>query len=185
MNVKHKTERDHIISEVLSRLSSFENDDFTKNRDFTNNHDILNDINAYVNILMKMFSVFKERLIQKYKTNNERASLYEMLTEIFSMQTTRQKIVDVTRKSSQKVTHEKLKFERWNNLIYYLNRFTSKVRLCIFKSLIRQFFRIIHDDFMHVDFHWVFATIFETIYIRRLVHRFKQYIVYCSNYLLN
>jgi hypothetical protein len=185
LNIKHKSERDHIILNVLSRLSSFENDDFTKNRDFTKNHDILNDIDAYAEILVKMFSVFKKRLIQNYKTNNEWTSLYEMLTEISSIQATRQEIVDVTRKSSQKVTHEELKFERRNNLIYHLNRFTSKVRLCIFKSLIKDIFRMTHDDFMHVDFHRVFATIFETIYIRRLAHRLKQYIVYYSKCLLN
>jgi hypothetical protein len=176
LNVRHKSKRDHIISDVLSRLSSFEDEKFTKNLE----NDILNDIDAYIEILVKMFNAFKKRLIQAYKTNSEWALLYKMLTEIFSMQATRQEIIE-----SEKFTHEELEFERRNDLVYHLNRFISRTRLCISKSLIKKIFRMTHDDLMHVDFHRVCAAIFETLYIRRLAHHLRQYIAYCSECLLN
>ncbi len=81
--------------------------------------------------------------------------------------------------------HDDIEFERREDLIYHLNRITLKARLCIFKSLIQNIFRMTHDDLAHADFHRAYATIFETLYIRRLVHYLRQYIEYCSNCLLN
>ncbi len=65
LDIKHKSERDHVISDALSRLSFFENNDekLTKNQ----NSDTLEDIEMYAEILMKMFTIFKNRLVQIYK----------------------------------------------------------------------------------------------------------------------
>jgi hypothetical protein len=67
LDIKHKSERNHVISNALSRLSSWNDDEekITKN----SNNNILNDINTYCKILIKMSSKFKNRFVQDYKKN--------------------------------------------------------------------------------------------------------------------
>ncbi len=86
---------------------------------------------------------------------------------------------------SRQFRHERIEFERRNDLIYHLNRFTRKARLCISKSLVQDIFKMTHDDLAHVDFHRAYAAIVETLYIRRLAHFLRQYIEYCLKCLLN
>jgi hypothetical protein len=200
LNIRHKSERDHIISNVLSRLSSFENEKSQKNH----NNNILNDINAYVETLIEMFFIFKNQLVQVYKIDKKWSSLYDMLTtlNISRARTTRRNIVDIntnTLKISQRVDqnpsthstshehfiHDEIEFERRNDLIYHLNRVTFKARLCISKSLMQNISKMTHDDLAHVEFHRAHVIIFEILYIRRLVHYLRQYIEYCSECLLN
>jgi hypothetical protein len=180
LDIRHKSKRDHVISDVLSRLSFFQNDEKTMKN---SNDNILNDIDAYVETLMKMSIIFKNRLIEVYKTNREWSTLYEMLATVLFIQTIWRNI-NITKKS-QNITHEEIEFERRSDLIYHLNRFISKARLCISRSLIKKIFRMTHDDFMHVDFHRAHVIIFETLYIRRLAHYLRQYIAYCFQCLLN
>ncbi len=66
LNIRHKFGRDHVISDALFRLSFFD-EKFTENQ----NTDTLNDIETYADILVKMFSQFKDRLVQDYKTNKQ------------------------------------------------------------------------------------------------------------------
>ncbi len=103
-----------------------------------------------------------------------------MLNAVFSTQVTLQSII-----SFDSITHEEIEFERRSDLVYHLNRFILKARLCISKSLIQDIFKMTHDDFAHVEFHRAYAAIFETLYIRRLLHHLRRYIAYCSNCLLN
>jgi hypothetical protein len=130
-----------------------------------------------------MSIIFKKRLIEVYKTKREWSTLYEMLATVSLIQAIRRN-VNIT-KSSQNIIHEEIEFERRDDLIYHLNRFISRARLCISKSLIKRIFRMTHDDFMHVDFHRVYVAISKTLYIRRLFHYLRQYIDYCSQCLLN
>jgi hypothetical protein len=70
LNIQHKSDRDHVILDALSRLSSFENtnsEELTKNQE----HDTLEDINVYAKTLIEMFSAFKIRLIEVYKMNKK------------------------------------------------------------------------------------------------------------------
>ncbi len=182
LNVKHKFERDHIISNVLFRLSSWEDEE-----KFIIKHEnnILNDINVYVETLMQMFSNFKTRLIAAYKFDREWSSLYFMLKilKISRKLITRQDIINSN--LLKQSNHEEIEFERRDNLIYHLNRSTFKIRLCISKSLMQDIFKMTHDDFMHVDFHRAYIIIFETLYIRRFAHYLRQYIAYCFQCLFN
>lgn len=66
LDIRHKFDRDHVISDALFRLSSFD-EKFMKNQ----NIDTLDDIETYVDTLMKMTSQFKNRLVQDYKTNKQ------------------------------------------------------------------------------------------------------------------
>ncbi len=200
LDVRHKSERDHVISNVLSRLSFFENEKSQENHD----SNILNDIDAYAETLMKMSFIFRDRLVQAYKIDKKWSSLYDMLTtmNISRARTTRRSIVStntITSKISQSVNqssstqstpsehfiHDEIEFEWRNDLIYHLNRVTFKARLCISKSLIRNIFKMTHDDLAHVGFHRAHIIIFETLYIRLLAHYLRQYIEYCSECLLN
>ncbi len=177
--MRHKAERDHVISNVLSRLSCFDKKRFTRNE----NNDTLDDVKTYVEILIKMFITFKERLIQVYKTNKEWSTLYELLATVSLTQTIRRNIHIM--KKSQNFTHEEIEFERRDDLIYHLNWATFKARLCISKSLMQNIFKMTHDDLAHAEFHRAHIIIFETLYIRRLAHYLRQYIEYCSKCLLN
>jgi hypothetical protein len=83
------------------------------------------------------------------------------------------------------LTHGEIEFERRNDLIYHLNKITSRTRLCILKSLIKEIFHMTHDEQAHAEFHRAHIIIFEILYIRRLAHYLRQYIEYCSECLLN
>jgi hypothetical protein len=184
LDIRHKFDRDHVISDALFRLSSFD-EKFMKNQ----NIDTLDDIETYVDTLMKMTSQFKNRLVQDYKTNKQWSFLYEMLVTISSTQMTRRAITNDTSVEKNSVlgyfSHERIEFERRDDLIYHLNRFISRARLCISKSLMQNIFKMTHDDFAHVDFHRAYVVISETFYIRRLSHYLRHYINYCSQCLLN
>ncbi len=110
-------------------------------------------------------------------------------SEIISSKTSQNTVVDHHSPEQRDVhehsTHDGIEFERRNDLIYHLNRFTYKARLCILKSLIKEMFVMTHDEMFHAEFHRVYAAIFETLYIRRLTHHLRQYIAYCPNCLLN
>jgi hypothetical protein len=203
LNIRHKSNRDHIISNALSRLFSFDNEEkFRKNLDV----DTLNDIKTYVETLIKMFSAFKDKQIQTYKIDREWFVIYVMLTilKTSKVQSIRWDIVSIkinirklsknalieqyssTQKThSENFTHVEIEFELRNELIYHLNRVTFKARLCISKSLIQSIFKMTYDDLAHVEFHRAYILIFETLYIRRLAHHLRQYIEYFSTCLLN
>jgi hypothetical protein len=72
LNVRHKSNRDHVISNALSRLSFFNN----STEEITNT---LKDVKVYVETLIEMSFTFKTRLIEIYKSDREWSSLYVML----------------------------------------------------------------------------------------------------------
>jgi hypothetical protein len=206
INVRRKSERDHVIFDVLFRLSSW-NDDEEKITENLNSN-ILNNIDAYayVETLIEMSSKFQKRLINVYNIDKKWSALYAMLSilKISRAQTTRREIISVTTNTrkiseqtqieknpstqrclSENFTHDEIEFEQRNDLVYHLNRVTFKARLCISKSLMQNIFKITHDDLAHADFHRTYIMIFEILYIRRLAHHLRQYIDYCSQCLLN
>jgi hypothetical protein len=136
---------------------------------------------------MKMSSQFKDRLVQDYKTNKQWSVLYEILIVISLTQATRREIISIDKNTTKisKLTHDDIEFERREDLVYHLNRFTFKARLCVSSSLLQNIFKMTHDDLAHADFHRVFVIISKTLYIRRLAHHLRQYIEYCSQCLLN
>ncbi len=73
LDVRHKSERNHVISDALSRLSSFDDFEAINDEKSAKNQDdnILDDIEIYAETLMKMFTTFKNRLIQIYRIDKE------------------------------------------------------------------------------------------------------------------
>jgi hypothetical protein len=189
LNVRHKSDRDHIISNALSRLSFFNN----STEEITNT---LKNVKVYVETLIEMSFTFKTRLIEIYKSDREWSSLYVMLKNLhISAQITRRNVINADTFTSEvkntiiiifeSFTHDEIEFERIKDLIYHLNRITSKTRLCILRSLIKEIFHMTHDEQAHVEFHRAYVIITKTFYIRRLTHYLRQYIDYCSQCLLN
>jgi hypothetical protein len=192
LNVRHKSDRDHVISNALFRLSFFD----SSVEEFTNT---LKNVEVYARILIEMSLAFKTRLIKVYKSDRKWSSLYILLKKLHSSaQITRRDLVNADTFTSEakniaatqsiiseSFTHDEIEFERRDDLIYHLNRLTSRARLCISKSVMQNIFKMTHDDQAHADFHRAHAIIFETLYIRRLAHYLRQYIEYCSQCLLN
>jgi hypothetical protein len=87
--------------------------------------------------------------------------------------------------SQEFFSREEIEFERREDVIYHLDKSTSKARLCILKFLMKEIFAMTHDDMFHAEFHRAYATINETLYIRRLSHHLRQYIAYCPQCFLN
>jgi hypothetical protein len=110
LDIKHKLKRNHIISDALSRLSFFQNNEKTLKN---SNNNTLNNIDAYVKTLMKMSIIIKKRLIEIYKTNKEWSTLYEMLATVFLTQAIWRNI-NITKKS-QNITYEEIEIwtTRW------------------------------------------------------------------------
>ena len=77
------------------------------------------------------------------------------------------------------------KFEMHSELIYHVDLASEKRQLCIPKSLIKEIFKLAHNDAFHMGYHRVFNTIVEGLYIRRLAHHLKQYITFCLQCRLN
>ena len=69
------------------------------------------------------------------------------------------------------------------DLVYYLNSIDTWQWLCIFKTLEKKIFKMMHDDHYHADFHWVYNSIVADLYIWNLSWCLKQYITHCFKYL--
>ena len=66
-----------------------------------------------------------------------------------------------------------------DDLIYYIDLIDSCCHLCIFKSLEKEIFQMIHDKYHHVSFHWVYNTIVASLFIQSLSWQLSQYIIHC------
>ena len=83
--------------------------------------------------------------------------------------------------SAQKREKKKYRteFKLHNQLIYHVKLALRKRRLCIPRSMIKEMFKLVHDDAFHIGYHKAFKAIEESLYIRRLAHHLKQYIAFC------
>ena len=72
-----------------------------------------------------------------------------------------------------------MKFRYDNGLIYYTDLTSDK--LCIFKNIHHDIFRMAHDDNSHRNFHKIYETIISFIFLRKLTNEFKIYIKHCPS----
>ena len=63
--------------------------------------------------------------------------------------------------------------------LFYEWKFNLLFWFCIFKTLEKEIFTIMHDDHYHADFHQVYNNIVANLYIWNLSQHLKQYITYC------
>jgi len=67
-----------------------------------------------------------------------------------------------------------------DELIYYINFIDTRRRLYIPKTLEKDIFFIIYDEYTHAGFYRAYDIIIASVYIRNLSRRFKIYITYYS-----
>ena len=65
------------------------------------------------------------------------------------------------------------------DLIYYFDLIDTQQWLCVFKTLEKKVFKMIHDDHYHADFHQIYNNIVADLYIQNLSWCLKQYITHC------
>jgi hypothetical protein len=67
-----------------------------------------------------------------------------------------------------------------NNLIYYENSSDFRQYLCSPKNLEKKIFRIIYNKRNHINFHRAYDRIRISLYLYKLIKRFRTYIEYYS-----
>ena len=76
-----------------------------------------------------------------------------------------------------------IKFVLKNELIYYVFMSNSN-RFCIPDALVQDIFELTYDKQHHGDFHQIYNR-FDTVVIKYLTKRFKNYMKYCFIYSVN
>ena len=177
LDVRHKLDKEHIVSNALSRLASSKS---TLSEDHSK-LDVLYacvtqaiDINSnnlslyiYSAIIMKMNKAFRRRLILGYQSDRRWKRIIE--------------IIDANARLVVNDESVELSFIRDitdPSLIFYRNKFTGLERLCISKLLIKNVLEIAHDN-GHPGFDRSFEIVFKSWYIRNLSRHLYDYMKHC------
>ena len=163
LNIRHKSKKQYIISDVLSR-STFVNivaKFFANTKSFINE----NELNIlFIVSLIKMNKVFRKRIIDDYK-NDLNWQKIEIILNIEN---------DV-----------KLSFSQKNDLIFKTNDFIidfhayESRKLCISHSMIKNILKMIHNE-NHDDFARCYEKISTFYYIKDLIQYLREYFKHCS-----
>ena len=162
LDIRHKSNKQHIVSDVLSRLIN-DNINASMIKDFDENElDVLFTIS-----LVEMKKGFRNRILDDYKTNLNW-----------------QKINQVLNADDENVA--KLPFyKEKNDLIFRSNDFITddhvyeSRRLCIFHFVVSDILRLAHDD-EHANYAKCFEEMFVSYYIRDLSRYLRDYLKHCS-----
>ena len=156
LNIRHKSRKQHIISDVLSRLT-FVN---IVAKSFANE----NKLNIlFIASLIKMNETFRKRVIDDYKNNLN----WQKIKIILNIEN------DV-----------KLSFFWKNNLIFKINDFIidfhayESRKLCISYSIVANILKIIYNK-NHEDFARCYEKISTFYYIRSLIKYLREYFKHC------
>ena len=135
-NVCHKSNKQHIVLNVLSRLSfNTESIKWAINSNLDFEKKILNMI--YYVILIKMSDKFKEKVRKTYKNNKRWIKIIKLLIKN-----------SFENNSKNWINFENLRFRYRDDLVYYLNDNElndDREWLCIFKKFVEKIFTLIHD----------------------------------------
>ena len=69
-----------------------------------------------------------------------------------------------------------------NDLIYYID--FEYHRLCISNIMKKKVFKLIYDNNAYTSIHKYYNRLIKTLFISRLLRKFRRYIEYCSSYQL-
>ena len=179
LDVQHKLEKQHIVSDVLSRLP-FNADIVKRVFDSDQSKDTL-DMTYHV-ILMKMSDDFKIRLKETYLKNKRWIRILELIKP-------KDTVVSFavaeppTEESTEKLfsSSEDLRFRYRDELIYYVSELDDdRERLCIPKQLVGEIFALAHDRLEHADFHKTYDRIVTSFFIKKLTRKLQTYVAHCS-----
>lgn len=197
LDIRHKLEKYHVISNALSRLKSLNISEIKKN-----DHSKLDVLYTYHAILLELNQNFMTKIIQKYiideawlkiieiidkndKLDENVAKLSFIREEVISRNSSETDLYFQSRSEietdEQMSKNSQISNER--RLIYHINRMTSERRLCISLNYVKEIFDIAHEK-SHSEFNICFEIISRFWYIRELTRQLRNYIHYCSDCLI-
>ena len=208
--IRHKSDKSNVIFDVLSRLFdklSTQSNVIDKTEIFDvlyehsvnlSNHELrfniiqnLSSINYHVT-LIKMSNDFKQRLKTVYTKNEQWRKILNVIT--FKQIVTNQVLVTnqaqsaITDVATRIIVDAKfsrdIRFKLRDDLIYYASN-ENKKRLCVSTAMKQKIFKITHDLNNHDDFHRIYDRIVNSMYIKQLTKRLRNYIKHCSECQLN
>jgi hypothetical protein len=179
LNIRHRSKKFNIISDVLSRLSIKKNNSSHEALNMNVNVDLKNtsmkcskkdEIYAYAITLVKMFENFRFRIKKEYQMKKKWTSLMLMLENL--------------NKRREKNLQEKIEidFLLKNNLLFHVK---DRKRFCISFNCESEIFELAHDKNNHFEHNKVYAKLVNHVYFSKLSRKIRQYIKHCSACELN
>ena len=144
---------------------------------------------TYTGTVVELSSSFQTKLLKAYKTKEwvqiwseldqkQAATAKQGRNKPTGLPTSGEGTEVASQGKKPKRQHD-TKFRMQDQLIYHVDLATSKERLCIPKSIMKEVFKLAHDNTFHMGYHRTFNAIVEGLYIRQLAHHLKQYIAFC------
>ena len=162
LDIRHKFDKQHIVSNVLFRLISDNVNAF--------NHDD-DELDAlFIISFVEMKSKFKQRILNDYKIDFN----WKRISKQLNVETNNEIVANL------------FFCKKKNDFIFRSNDFTiddhvyELRKLCIFHSIVQNILELIHDD-EHFDYVKCFEQIVFFWYIRELSRYLKNYFKHCSN----
>ena len=164
LNIRHKSNKQHIVLDVLSRLTSTNIIELTHQQLVANDElDIF-----FTTSLIEMNDEFRNKIFKNYQIDLN----WQKINATLSIE-----------------NGAKLSFYRKNELIYRSDDFIIEShayelkRLCIFHSIIEDILKMIHDE-NHLSFVRCYEKIIAFYYIRDLSRYFRDYFKHCPKCLI-
>ena len=165
LNIRHKLEKQHIISNALSRLA-IDNAESILRKSFAKD-----ELNAlFIMFFIKMNIHFKQRILNDYKTNLN----WQRVT--FVLETNDNHDESVATLSFYKRKNDFI--FRFDDYIIENHDYESN-RLCISHSVIQKMLKMTHDD-SHLEYARCYDQIASSYYIRDLSRYLRDYLKHCS-----
>lgn len=201
LKIRHKSDKYHLISNVLSRLQSLNKSDLSDDHDELNEFfaDHIETICVYMIILTKLSDDFRKRIIDDYSRDNAWLKIIRIIDDNVKLSVDAAQLSFIREKfilvfSSESNSYFKSRTKRIDhefddhkkkdeNLIYHVDRETDIKRLCISSSCVKNILNIAHEN-DHLDFEASFEIISRSWYIRELFKNLRQYIKHCSQCLV-
>ena len=197
LDIRHKSEKYHVISDALSRLkslntSSVEIDDYSE----------LDALYTYHTTLLELNEEFMIKIIHEYIIDESWKKIIEIIDKndkldenVAELSFVREEVISRNSseidsyfqsrsefEASEKVS-KNLQTSNDKRLIYHVNRMTRERRLCISSNCVKKIFDIAHEK-SHSKFNICFEIIARFWYIRDLTRQLRDYIRHCSDCLI-
>ena len=155
LDVRWKPGRQHIVPDALSRLPTKQSPQETE--------DALADLDeghVFHATIAEMSEDFRSAIKDGYKTDKHWAKVLVSLEQDTKEDDIAQYVLR-------------------GELIYLVDAFDRRLRLCIPKGLEKDLFELAHDQLAHAGFHRAYNRLRATYFIRKLSRHLKRYIQHC------
>ena len=158
LDVKHKFEKNNIISDALFRLSNTDVVSFEKE-----NYSEFDAFYVYNTTLIKINKNFNDRIVQNYINDFK----------------WRKHVLLLNKNDRLKKNAAVMSFVKENDFIYYIDQLTNIRRLCISKNCVKKILNIAYDN-EHANYARIHDIIIRFWYIHELIKILRKYIQHCS-----